>query len=76
MVPTKDRDSHLALNELHPTVASIGLALGLPAQGSSPDSDPHRMDMGATPAVHSSGLSGRRFRHGVAVSALIHHPRS
>ncbi|KAM0987816.1 hypothetical protein ACFX2I_011825 [Malus domestica] len=72
MVPTKDRDGHLALNELHPTVTSIGLALGLPAQGLSPDFDPHRMDMGVTPAVHSSGLSGHRFGHDDAVSALIH----
>ncbi|XP_009337926.2 uncharacterized protein LOC103930325 isoform X2 [Pyrus x bretschneideri] len=35
----RDRDGHLSLNELHPAVADIGLALGLPAQGSSPDSD-------------------------------------
>ncbi|KAM1003103.1 hypothetical protein ACFX13_003504 [Malus domestica] len=35
----RDRDGHLSLNELHPAVANIGLALGLPAQGSSSDSD-------------------------------------
>ncbi|CAN6544588.1 unnamed protein product [Malus baccata var. baccata] len=35
----RDRDGHLSLNELHPAVADIGLALGLPAQGSSRDSD-------------------------------------
>ncbi|PON83398.1 Parvalbumin [Trema orientale] len=35
----KDRDGKLSVNELHPAVADIGAALGLPAQGSSPDSD-------------------------------------
>uniref|UniRef100_A0A6N2MDT4 EF-hand domain-containing protein n=1 Tax=Salix viminalis TaxID=40686 RepID=A0A6N2MDT4_SALVM len=35
----KDRDGKLSLKELEPAVADIGAALGLPAQGSSPDSD-------------------------------------
>ncbi|CAL1385108.1 unnamed protein product [Linum trigynum] len=35
----RDRDGHLSVKELHPAVADIGAALGLPAQGSSPDSD-------------------------------------
>lgn len=35
----KDRDGKLSVNELQPAVADIGAALGLPAQGSSPDSD-------------------------------------
>ncbi|CAN1255370.1 hypothetical protein LINPERPRIM_LOCUS8959 [Linum perenne] len=35
----RDNDGHLSLKELHPAVADIGAALGLPAQGSSPDSD-------------------------------------
>ncbi|PON55117.1 Parvalbumin [Parasponia andersonii] len=34
-----DRDGKLSVNELHPAVADIGAALGLPAQGSSPGSD-------------------------------------
>ncbi|CAN1300918.1 hypothetical protein LINPERPRIM_LOCUS24735 [Linum perenne] len=34
-----DRDGHLSVKELQPAVADIGAALGLPAQGSSPDSD-------------------------------------
>lgn len=35
----KDCDGHLSVKELQPAVADIGAALGLPAQGSSPDSD-------------------------------------
>ncbi|CAI0376943.1 unnamed protein product [Linum tenue] len=35
----RDRDGQLSVKELHPAVADIGAALGLPAQGSSPDSD-------------------------------------
>lgn len=35
----KDSDGHLSVKELQPAVADIGAALGLPAQGSSPDSD-------------------------------------
>ncbi|KDP27600.1 hypothetical protein JCGZ_19605 [Jatropha curcas] len=35
----KDRDGELSVKELEPAVADIGAALGLPAQGSSPDSD-------------------------------------
>ena len=35
----RDRDGKLSLKELEPAVADIGAALGLPAQGSSPDSD-------------------------------------
>lgn len=35
----RDRDGQLSVNELKPAVADIGAALGLPAQGSSPDSD-------------------------------------
>ncbi|KAF3434614.1 hypothetical protein FNV43_RR21699 [Rhamnella rubrinervis] len=35
----RDRDGKLSVKELHPAVADIGAALGLPAQGSSPDSD-------------------------------------
>ncbi|KAG5239066.1 calcium-binding EF hand family protein [Salix suchowensis] len=35
----RDRDGKLSLKELEPAVADIGSALGLPAQGSSPDSD-------------------------------------
>lgn len=35
----KDRDGKLSVKELQPAVADIGVALGLPAQGSSPDSD-------------------------------------
>ncbi|XP_047322454.1 uncharacterized protein LOC124926302 [Impatiens glandulifera] len=35
----RDRDGHLSLKELQPAVADIGAALGLPATGSSPDSD-------------------------------------
>lgn len=35
----RDRDGQLSVNELQPAVADIGAALGLPAQGSSPDSD-------------------------------------
>ncbi|XP_043714040.1 uncharacterized protein LOC122662472 [Telopea speciosissima] len=34
-----DRDGKLSVKELQPAVADIGVALGLPAQGSSPDSD-------------------------------------
>lgn len=34
-----DRDGQLSVKELKPAVADIGAALGLPAQGSSPDSD-------------------------------------
>lgn len=35
----KDRDGKLSLKELHPAVADIGAALGLPAQGTNPESD-------------------------------------
>ncbi|KAI5592331.1 hypothetical protein BDE02_04G143600 [Populus trichocarpa] len=35
----RDRDGKLSVKELEPAVADIGAALGLPAQGSSPDSD-------------------------------------
>ncbi|KAH9696760.1 calcium-binding EF-hand family protein [Citrus sinensis] len=35
----RDRDGQLSVKELQPVVADIGAALGLPAQGSSPDSD-------------------------------------
>ncbi|KAK7283540.1 hypothetical protein RIF29_13113 [Crotalaria pallida] len=35
----RDRDGELSLKELEPAVADIGAALGLPAQGTSPDSD-------------------------------------
>jgi hypothetical protein len=35
----KDRDGNLSLKELEPAVADIGAALGLPAQGTTPDSD-------------------------------------
>lgn len=35
----KDRDGKLSLKELEPAVADIGAALGLPAQGTTPDSD-------------------------------------
>ncbi|XP_027355762.1 uncharacterized protein LOC113865430 isoform X2 [Abrus precatorius] len=35
----KDRDGKLSVKELEPAVADIGAALGLPAQGISPDSD-------------------------------------
>lgn len=35
----RDKDGELSLKELEPAVADIGAALGLPAQGSSPDSD-------------------------------------
>ncbi|KAK9108729.1 hypothetical protein Sjap_016789 [Stephania japonica] len=34
-----DKDGKLSVKELQPAVADIGTALGLPAQGSSPDSD-------------------------------------
>nr|DAD22367.1 TPA_asm: hypothetical protein HUJ06_023830 [Nelumbo nucifera] len=35
----RDKDGKLSLKELQPAVADIGAALGLPAQGTSPDSD-------------------------------------
>ena len=35
----KDSDAQLSVKELQPAVADIGAALGLPDQGSSPDSD-------------------------------------
>ncbi|ONK71955.1 uncharacterized protein A4U43_C04F14120 [Asparagus officinalis] len=35
----RDHDGKLSVRELEPAVADIGAALGLPAQGSSPDSD-------------------------------------
>lgn len=35
----RDKDGNLSVKELEPAVADIGAALGLPAQGSSPDSD-------------------------------------
>ncbi|KAK9287070.1 hypothetical protein L1049_015479 [Liquidambar formosana] len=35
----RDQDGKLSVKELQPAVADIGAALGLPAQGSSPDSD-------------------------------------
>ncbi|XP_062176961.1 uncharacterized protein LOC133881908 [Alnus glutinosa] len=35
----RDRDGKLSVKELQPAVADIGAALGLPAQGTSPDSD-------------------------------------
>ncbi|XWS40140.1 hypothetical protein CRYUN_Cryun18bG0114600 [Craigia yunnanensis] len=35
----KDSDGQLSVKELQPAVADIGAALGLPVQGSSPDSD-------------------------------------
>ncbi|KAI3441244.1 uncharacterized protein J3R85_002504 [Psidium guajava] len=35
----RDSDGQLSVKELEPAVADIGAALGLPAQGSSPDSD-------------------------------------
>ncbi|KAL1324476.1 hypothetical protein HN51_034654 [Arachis hypogaea] len=35
----RDRDGKLSVKELQPAVADIGAALGLPAQGSNPDSD-------------------------------------
>lgn len=35
----RDRDGKLSVKELHPAVADIGAALGLPAQGTNPDSD-------------------------------------
>lgn len=34
-----DKDGKLSVKELQPAVADIGVALGLPAQGSSPESD-------------------------------------
>lgn len=34
-----DQDGKLSVKELQPAVADIGVALGLPAQGSSPESD-------------------------------------
>lgn len=34
-----DKDGKLSVKELQPAVADIGAALGLPAQGSAPDSD-------------------------------------
>ena len=34
-----DRDGKLSVKELEPAVADIGTALGLPAQGTNPDSD-------------------------------------
>lgn len=34
-----DHDGKLSVEELQPAVADIGAALGLPAQGTSPDSD-------------------------------------
>jgi len=34
-----DRDGHLSVKELQPAVSDIGVALGLPARGSTPDSD-------------------------------------
>lgn len=35
----RDKDGQLSVRELQPAVADIGAALGLPAQGSSPESD-------------------------------------
>ncbi|KAM7264912.1 hypothetical protein ACFE04_002595 [Oxalis oulophora] len=35
----RDKDGHLSVQELQPAVNDIGVALGLPAHGSSPDSD-------------------------------------
>lgn len=35
----RDKDGQLSVKELEPAVADIGAALGLPAQGSSADSD-------------------------------------
>jgi len=35
----QDEDGKLSVTELQPAVADIGAALGLPAQGTSPDSD-------------------------------------
>lgn len=35
----RDEDGQLSLTELQPAVADIGAALGLPAQGTNPDSD-------------------------------------
>ncbi|KAG6779606.1 hypothetical protein POTOM_015999 [Populus tomentosa] len=35
----RDKNGELSVKELEPAVADIGAALGLPAQGSSPDSD-------------------------------------
>ncbi|KAJ6822642.1 uncharacterized protein M6B38_386460 [Iris pallida] len=35
----RDRDGELSVKELEPAVADIGAALGLPAKGTSPDSD-------------------------------------
>lgn len=35
----RDRDGELSVKELEPAVSDIGAALGLPAKGSSPDSD-------------------------------------
>lgn len=35
----RDHDGQLSVKELEPAVADIGAALGLPAQGASPDSD-------------------------------------
>ena len=35
----RDRDGKLSVKELEPAVADIGAALGLPAHGTSPDSD-------------------------------------
>ncbi|KAJ4962879.1 hypothetical protein NE237_022818 [Protea cynaroides] len=35
----RDRDGKLSVKELQPAVADIGVALGLPPQGTSPDSD-------------------------------------
>lgn len=34
-----DKDGKLSVKELQPAVADIGVALGLPTQGSSPESD-------------------------------------
>lgn len=34
-----DNDGKLSVKELQPAVADIGIALGLPPKGSSPDSD-------------------------------------
>lgn len=35
----RDGDGKLSVKELEPAIADIGAAIGLPAQGSSPDSD-------------------------------------
>lgn len=57
----RDCDGKLSVKELQPAVADIGAALGLPAQGSSPESD----------HIYSEVLLFSLILHGLTAKSFI-----